>query len=390
MKEILLVRIGEIVLKGLNRTSFERKLVFNIKDAIKKVGIVKVFNSQGRIYIEPQEENLNFDYLIDEVIKIFGVVSVSKAYKIKTDFDEIKKASLKYIEELLHVKKYNTFKVETKRGDKSFPFDSPHISREIGAIVLEKFSELSVDVKKPELVLNIEVRESSYIYSEKIKAYGGLPVGTSGKGLLLLSGGIDSPVAGWMMAKRGLKISAIHFYSYPYTSERSKEKVIDLTKIISKYCLGIDLFIVPFTDVQLMINDNFPNDLSTVILRRFMIRIANTIAINKGINTLVTGECLGQVASQTIQSINATNSISKIPILRPLIGMDKQEVINIALKIDTYETSILPYEDCCTIFVAKHPKTKPKTDKINEYEEKVEYNKLLEKAIDNTELIKIR
>jgi thiamine biosynthesis protein ThiI len=390
LNKVILIRIGEIVLKGLNRASFERKLVYNIKDSVNNLGEASVYNLQGRIYIEPKDESYNFDLAIQEVIKIFGIVSVSIAYKMESDYEIIKKNSLVYIKKLLCEKQYKKYKVETKRGDKRFPYKSPQISSEIGGYILENFDELTVDVNKPDFIFYIEVRESTYIYSEKIKASGGLPVGTSGKGLLLLSGGIDSPVAAWMMAKRGLKISAMHFYSYPYTSERSKEKVIDLAKIISKYCMGIDLYIVPFTDIQLMINDNFPNDLSTVILRRFMIRVAEEFANKKGIDTLITGESLGQVASQTIQSINATNSVSNMPILRPLIGMDKQEVINIALDIGTYETSILPYEDCCTVFVAKHPKTKPNIKKIEEYEKKVDYKELMEKTINEIELIKIK
>jgi len=389
LKEVILVRIGEVVLKGLNRSSFERKLVYNIKEGIGTIGEVKVFNSQGRIYVEPVEDNYNFDYAIDKIIKIFGVVSVSIAFKVESDFDKIKELTKIYVEGLLRKTKYKTFKVETKRGDKRFPLDSPAISREIGAHILDNFKELTVDVKTPDFILNVEVRESSYVYSGKVNAFGGLPVGTSGTGLLLLSGGIDSPVAGWMMAKRGLKISAIHFYSYPYTSERSKEKVIDLTKIISKYCMGIDLFIVPFTQIQVMINENFPQDLSTVILRRFMMRIAERIAYDNNYNTIITGECLGQVASQTIQSIHATNSVVTMPILRPLIGMDKQEVVDMAIKIGSYETSILPYEDCCTVFVAKHPKTRPNINKILEYESKVDYNELVENAVRDVEILRV-
>lgn len=387
MKKVILVRYGEILLKGLNRPVFEKKLIDNIKRAIHPLGKVGVFKSQARIYVEPQTEDYDFDEALGLLTKVFGIVSVSPVWKIETNYEVIKEKSLIMIKDLLDRKAYKTFKVETKRGDKSFPMDSPEISRELGGYILENFPELSVDVKKPEFVFYVEVREFTYIYSEIIPAVCGMPIGSNGKAALLLSGGIDSPVAGWMIAKRGVELEAVHFYSYPYTSERAKEKVIELAKILSKFCNKINLHIVPFTDIQLEINEKCPLDQLTIIMRRAMMTIAERIAEKVGALALVTGESVGQVASQTIQSLYVTNSVVKMPVFRPLIGMDKNEVIDIARKIGTFETSILPYEDCCTVFVAKHPNTKPVLEKILLSEKKANLEELINKAIENTEVL---
>ncbi len=387
MKKVILVRYGEILLKGLNRPVFEKKLIDNIKRAIHRLGKVSVFKSQARIYVEPQVEDYDFDEALGLLTKVFGIVSVSPVWKIETNYEVIKEKSLIMIKDLLDRKAYKTFKVETKRGDKSFPMDSLEISRELGGYILENFPELSVDVKKPEFVFYVEVREFTYIYSEKIPAVCGMPIGTNGKAALLLSGGIDSPVAGWMIAKRGVELEAVHFYSYPYTSERAKEKVIELAKILSKFCNKINLHMVPFTDIQLEINEKCPLDQLTIIMRRAMMTITEKIAEKVGALALVTGESVGQVASQTIQSLYVTNSVVKMPVFRPLIGMDKNEVIDIARKIGTFETSILPYEDCCTVFVAKHPNTKPTLDKILLSEKKANLEELINKAIENTEVL---
>lgn len=388
-KRVILVRCGEIVLKGLNRSTFENKLMSNIKRALYGLGRIEVVKSQARIYVEPQIDDYDFDEAINRLQKVFGIVSVSKVWKIESDFEEIKKYSLKMAANLVERKGYKTFKVECKRGNKSFPMQSPEISREVGGFLLKNISGLTVDVNNPEFVIYIEVRESAYIYSEIIPANGGMPVGTNGKALLLLSGGIDSPVAGWMIAKRGVELEAVHFYSYPYTSERSKEKVIDLAKILSEYCMSINLHIVPFTDIQLEINEKCPEELLTIIMRRIMMKISERIALSTGSHALVTGESIGQVASQTMQSLVVTDAAANIPVFRPLIGMDKNEVINIARKIGTFETSILPYEDCCTVFVAKHPKTKPHLDKIIQAESKLNIDEMINKAVENTEVIKI-
>jgi len=390
MKRIILVRYGEIALKGLNRPVFESKLIKNIRKALFGLGKIEVVSSQSRIYVEPESEDYDIDDALSRLSKVFGIVSVSPVWKVNTDFEEIKEYALKLAQNLNEKKGYTTFKVETKRGNKSFHMDSPEINRELGAYILENVPGLTVDVNNPSFVLHVEVREWSYVYSEIIPAPAGMPMGTNGKAVLLLSGGIDSPVAGWMMAKRGVEIEAVHFYSYPYTSERAKEKVIELARLISLYCIDINLHIVPFTDIQLEINDKCPEDEITIIMRRVMMHISERIAHLTGALALITGESLGQVASQTIQSLACTNAAVTMPVFRPLIGMDKNEVIEIARKINTFETSILPYEDCCTVFVAKHPKTKPKLEQIKKSESNLEIHDMINKAVENREIIKIR
>ncbi len=390
MKKIILVRYGEIILKGLNRPVFEDKLIGNIKSAILKAGDAKVLKSQGRIYIEPQVEDYDFDYALQKITRIFGVVSVSPVLKIETDYEQIKATALKVAADLISQHGYKTFKLETKRGNKKFPMQSPEISADVGGYILENIPGLTVDVKNPDFIIYLEVRESSYVYSEIIKAHGGMPIGSNGKALLLLSGGIDSPVAGWMMGKRGVEIEAIHFYSYPYTSERAKQKVIDLAQILSQYCGKLRLHVVPFTEIQLAINDNCPEEQLTIIMRRIMMRIAEIVARKTNSMALITGESMGQVASQTMQSLYCTDSAVNMPVFRPLIGMDKVEVVDIARKIDTFETSILPYEDCCTVFVAKHPQTKPKLNKIMESEKAVDFEPLIDKAVEGTEVIVLK
>jgi len=390
MKRVILVRYGEIALKGLNRNVFESKLIKNIKTALYGLGKIEVISSQSRIYIEPESEDYDIDDALNRLSKVFGIVSVSPVWKINTDFGEIKEYALKLAQNLKEKKGYTTFKVETKRGNKRFPMDSPEINRELGAYILENVPGLAVDVNNPSFVLHVEVREWSYVYSEIIPAPAGMPMGTNGKAVLLLSGGIDSPVAGWMMAKRGVEIEAVHFYSYPYTSERAREKVIELARIMSLYCIDINLHIVPFTDIQLEINDKCPEDEITIIMRRVMMHISEKIAHLTGALALITGESLGQVASQTIHSLACTNAAVTMPVFRPLIGMDKNEVIEIARKINTFETSILPYEDCCTVFVAKHPKTKPRLDQIEKSESNLEIREMIDKAVENREIVKLR
>lgn len=390
MKKIILVRYGEIMLKGLNRHVFEDKLIGNIKNSIYKSGKVKVIKSQGRIYIEPEEENYDFDAVLQKISKIFGVVSVSPVWKIDTDYEKIKATALELANNLVRENGYKTFKLETKRGNKKFPMQSPEISADVGGYILENIPALTVDVKAPNFIIYLEVRENSYVYSETVKAHGGMPLGSNGRAMLLLSGGIDSPVAGWMMGKRGVEIEAVHFYSYPYTSERAKQKVIDLAGILSQYCGRIRLHVVPFTEIQLAINDNCPEEQLTIIMRRIMMRISEILARKNECMALITGESMGQVASQTMQALYCTDSAVNMPVFRPLIGMDKVEVIDIARKIDTFETSILPYEDCCTVFVAKHPQTKPKLEKIMKSEEAVDFEPLIEKAVEGTEVIVLK
>ena len=385
-----MVRYGEIILKGLNRPVFEDKLIGNIKNAIFKFGKARVIKSQGRIYIEPQEENYDFDSVLTKVAKVFGVVSVSPVWKVETDYEIIKDTSLKMASKLVEEKGYKTFKVETKRGNKRFPMQSPEISADVGGFILENIPKLSVDVKNPDFILYLEVRESTYIYSEMLKAQGGMPLGSNGKAMLLLSGGIDSPVAGWMMGKRGVEIEAVHFYSYPYTSERAKQKVIDLAQIMAQYCGKIRLHVVPFTEIQLKINDNCPEEQLTIIMRRLMMKIAEQIAVKVNAMALITGESMGQVASQTMHGLYCTDAAVNMPVFRPLIGMDKVEVVDIARRIETFDTSVLPYEDCCTVFVAKHPQTKPKLEKILTSESVVDFEPLINAAVENTEIIVIK
>lgn len=391
MKKIILVRYGEIILKGLNRPVFEEKLMNNIKKSLQGLGRVAVIRSQARIYIEPATDEFDFSTAIDRLKKVFGIVSISPALKIETDFDAIKKHILEMAGELVQRigTLQPTFKVESKRGNKAFPMESPEICAKLGEYVLDNIPGLNVDVHNPSFILYVEVRENTYIYSERISSYGGLPLGTNGKALLLLSGGIDSPVAGWMMAKRGVEIEAVHFYSYPYTSERAKDKVIELAKILAGYCYRINLHIVPFTQIQLEINEKCPQDQMTVIMRRVMMVISEKIAEKINAQALITGESMGQVASQTIQSLAVTNASVSMPVFRPLIGMDKNEVIEIARKIETFETSILPYEDCCTVFVAKHPKTRPKLAEIKKYEESLQLEELVSRAVEETEIISV-
>lgn len=389
MKKVILVRYGEIALKGLNKPVFEDKLIKNIRKALNGLGKISVIKSQSRIYIEPEADDYEFDEAIAKVVKVFGIVSVSPVWKVETDFEVIKKYTIEMVKDIVEKNNYKTFKVEAKRGNKKFPMESPEICMELGGVILDNVPGLTVDIRTPDFILYTEVRESTYIYSEKIEAFGGMPTGSNGKAVLLLSGGIDSPVAGFMMGKRGLEIEAVHFYSYPYTSERAKEKVIDLTKLLAEYVGKIRLHVVPFTDIQLHINDNCPEEQLTIIMRRAMMKISEAIAEKNGALALITGESLGQVASQTIQSLNVTNAVVKMPVFRPLIGMDKIEVIDIARKIGTYETSILPYEDCCTVFVAKHPNTKPKLGLIEKFEEKLQLEELINKAIENTEIITV-
>ncbi len=391
MKKILLVRYGEIILKGLNRPVFEEKLMNNIKRSLQGLGKTAVIRSQARIYIEPAEDGYDFTEAVERLKKVFGIVSISTALKIETDFEAIKKHTLETARVLAGRYGGNapTFKIESKRGNKAFPMESPEISARLGEHILDNVPGLSVDVHKPSFIIYVEVRESTYIYSERTPSHGGLPLGTNGKALLLLSGGIDSPVAGWMMAKRGVEIEAVHFYSYPYTSERARDKVIELARILARYCYRINLHIVPFTDIQLEINEKCPQDQMTVVMRRAMMAISERIALKTGAQALITGESMGQVASQTMQSLSVTNAAVSMPVFRPLIGMDKNEVIEIARKIETFETSILPYEDCCTVFVAKHPKTRPKLEEIKKHESALRLEELISKAVESTEVLHI-
>ena len=384
-----LIKYAEIAIKGKNRYMFEDALVRQIKIALNKCeGKYEISKASGRIYVEYLSD-YDFDETVGALTKVFGITGVCPVVHVEDKgFEQLASDVTSFIDEV-YPDKNKTFKVNSRRARKNYPLESMEINAKLGEVLLNAFPELSVDVHNPEIMLNVEIREKIYIYSEVIKGPGGMPIGTNGKAMLLLSGGIDSPVAGYMISKRGVRIDAVYFHAPPYTSERAKQKVVDLAKKIAKYTGPIYLHVVNFTDIQLYIYDKCPHDELTIIMRRYMMRIAEHIAKETECLSLITGESIGQVASQTMQSLVATNEVCTLPVLRPLIGFDKQEIIEISEKIDTYETSILPYEDCCTIFVAKHPVTKPNLNIIRRDEgnlsEKID--ELYKTAIETKELI---
>lgn len=388
MEKVILARIGEIALKGLNRSVFERRLAVNIRKMISDLGPAKVRWSQSRFYIEPEDNTFMFEEALERLTGVFGLVSVSPAVVVPSEEEAVFAEAVAQMEQEMENRTIHTFKVETKRGLKTFPLNSPAISAEAGGRILDAFPELTVDVKNPDVIIYIEVREQSYVYSQILPAPGGMPTGCNGKACLLLSGGIDSPVAGYMIGKRGVSICAVHFYSYPYTSERAKEKVLELASLVSRFTGPMKVMVVPFTDIQLEIHQKCRDELGTVLLRRSMMRIADRLARKNGCSALVTGESVGQVASQTMQAIYCTDAAAKMPVYRPLIGMDKMEVVAIAQKIGTFETSILPYEDCCTVFTPKHPKTRPMLSEIEEEEKRVDLAPMEDKAINEIEVIR--
>ena len=385
MKEILLVKYGEIILKGGNRSRFEKTLIENMSNALKNIAKTRITVAQATVYVEVLDEE-KIDLVAERLAKVFGIVSIVKASVCEKTIEAIENTAKDYLKgDLVSGKR---FKVEAKRSDKTFPLNSIEIAMEIGGFLDDTFEGLIVDVHNPEVTVKVEVRDAAaYVYcrENRIKGQGGMPQGTGGKATLLLSGGIDSPVAGHMMAKRGTKIDAVNFFSYPYTSERAKEKVIELASILAQYTSSVKLHIVPFTEIQLAIRDNCPEQHMTLLMRRFMMKIAEIIAEKNGSQALITGESAGQVASQTLAALNVTNAVVKMPVLRPLIGMDKTEIIERAEKIGTFETSILPYEDCCTVFTPKNPTTQPILSKIEKSESHLDFDGLVKKAVDETE-----
>ena len=375
MKQLIMCYLGEMALKGLNKSTFEAQLMKTIRNRIKNLGQFKIYKAQSTFYIEPEDEYSDVDAAFEKIKKIFGIAAVSKAVVTEKDFDKIAEIAPIYLEDAL--KNARTFKVTAKRSDKSFPMGSLEISREVGAAILRKFHHLKVDVHNPQVTVMVEIRDfGAYIHEAKQPGAGGMPVSTSGKGALMLSGGIDSPVAAYMMAKRGMSIMSVHFASPPYTSDRARHKVITLAEKLTDYTGDMNLFIVPFTEVQEYIRDNGVPELFTILMRRSMMRITERISRKFGASAIITGESLGQVASQTMAAITATNASVDMPIFRPVIGMDKTEITEIARKIDTFETSILPYEDCCTIFTPPHPKTKPSLEEVIAAEEAMGLEKL--------------
>ncbi|MFO7635742.1 MAG: tRNA uracil 4-sulfurtransferase ThiI [Clostridia bacterium] len=389
MEHLLLVKTGEIFLKGLNRPVFEKKLMDNIKNALNDMGTFNIRKEQGRIYIEILDSIHDEKAVAKRVTNVFGIVAVVFALRINADLEEIMRTALDISKKAVERHGYRTFKVETNRPNKAFSPDSMEVSRKTGEYVLDNNPALKVDVHQPELTIRVEIRDKAYLYYEIIRGRGGMPVGSSGKGLLLLSGGIDSPVAGYMMAKRGMSVDAVHFHSHPYTTEKSREKVITLAKKMKPYTGSMRLCIVNFTKAQLEIYEKCPHGQLTVIMRRLMMKIAREIARSSGTLALITGEALGQVASQTLESIVVTDQAVEMPIFRPLLGMDKIEVIRIAEDIGTYDTSILPYEDCCTVFVARHPETRPRLDKILKSEENIDMDRMVEECLSDLEFLEI-
>ena len=381
MQDLLLVRYGEIFLKGLNRPYFIRALVRKIRYAVRGMG-AEVNVRDGRIFVRGFSD---LDACIDRVTKVFGVHSVSPAVEMpKEDFDAVCEQAIEMVKDLK-----GTFKVNARRSDKRYPLNSPAINEEAGHRILNANPNLRVDVHNPDYLVNIEIRDMAYLYVKEIPAYGGMPVGTNGNATLLLSGGIDSPVAGWMIAKRGVQINAVHYHSYPYTSDRAREKVLDLARKLSFSCCGIKVHVVPFTEIQMQIHEKCSEEYTTLIMRRYMMRIAERIARDTESEALITGESIGQVASQTMTALGTTDAVVGMPVFRPLIGFDKSEIITIARKIGTLEISEQPFEDCCTVFTPRHPATHPKMEKILEGERRLDEEALIQRALEGTEIIRV-
>lgn len=385
-RHLFIVRFGETALKGKNKSYFEKKLVDRVKKILRKFSGVDVYREEGLVFVSANSENSQ-EELVGEISKVFGISSISPAVETNPNMEDIYETAVNFMMNLIEKESVRTFKIEAKRADKNFPVKSPEIARLVGGEVLKGCKVLKVDVRNPQVCLHVDVRrDKAYIYRKKIQGYGGLPLGTNGKGMLLLSGGIDSPVAGWMMAKRGMSIEAIHFHSYPYTSRRAQEKVEELARQISIYCGDFKLHIVNLLPVQEEIIKTCPEEETTILVRRFMMKIAEKVGEQTGAKTLITGESLGQVASQTTESIVCTDQSVAMPVLRPLIAMDKVDIMDVAKKIGTYETSILPYEDCCTVFLPKHPVTRPKLESILHSEEKLNVDKLVAEAMKNVQI----
>ena len=389
MKEILLCKYGEIVLKGANRRWFEDTLCRTLRFRAKHYGNFEITRSQSTLVIEPLDDMADIDGMFETASKVFGIVGISRCAVCEKNMESIAETVREYVPQFLVGKK--TFKVEAKRSDKRFPLGSIEISREIGGVVLESMPKLRVDVHNPEIVVHVEIREfAAYIHAGQFKGAGGMPVGSNGKGLLLLSGGIDSPVAGYMIAKRGVQLEAVHFDSFPYTSERAKEKVLELAREVSQYAGSFNVHVVSLTHIQEELVKSCEEDYFTLLLRRYMMAIADRLAHKLGCGGLITGESLGQVASQTIQAIGVTDPVATLPVFRPCIGMDKEEIVQIARKIGTFETSIQPYEDCCTVFTPKHPRTRPELAKVLEQERKLDFEALVQEALDGAYVEHIR
>jgi len=388
MNDIILLKQGEVILKGQNRRIFEDKLRANIRRRLRNCGEFKVYTAQSTIYVEPMGDDCDMEKAFEAMLKVFGIVSVSRAAACEKDKDAIFETARAYLAD--DMKNAGSFKVETKRADKAFPMTSIQLSQYVGGLMADEFPDTAVDVHNPELVVGLEIRDyAAYVHATPTPGAGGLPVGSNGRAVTLLSGGIDSPVASYMIAKRGVQVIPVHFFSFPYTSEQAKEKVIELARLLTGFCGRLTVEVVPFTRIQEEIRKNCPEEYFTLIMRRFMMRISEKVAMSNGCAALVTGENLGQVASQTMEAMRVTEECVSLPVMRPLIGMDKEEIVKLARKIGTFETSILPYEDCCTVFTPRHPKTRPTVEEVLEAEAALNAEELIEEAFKNIERIRL-
>ena len=388
LNDIILLKLGEIVLKGLNRKAFERKLLNNISYRLKPIGNFKISCLQSTVYVEPQDDSCDMEEAFEACSKIFGIISMTRASAYEKDKDAIAQLAIRCLKEEMESAK--SFKVESKRSDKSFPMTSIQLSQYVGGELQEAYPDISVDVHNPELTVYVEVRDlAAYVHADPVPGAGGMPVGSNGVAVTLLSGGIDSPVSTYMIARRGVRLIPVHFFSFPYTSEQAKEKVVELAELLTAYCGRMTIEVVPFTHIQEEIRDKCPEEYFTLIMRRFMMRLAEKIAVYYGASAIVTGENLGQVASQTMEAMAVTRAVTGMPIIQPLIGFDKEEIVRLARKIGTFGTSILPYEDCCTVFTPRHPRTKPKLKDVEAVEAALDVQALVEEAFNGIEQIPV-
>ncbi|MGO5022353.1 tRNA uracil 4-sulfurtransferase ThiI [Lawsonibacter sp. LCP25S3_G6] len=388
MNEMILLKLGELVLKGLNRRSFEDKLQANIYRRLNNLGQFRVYTRQSTTYVEPMNDQCDMDGAWEALTKVFGVVGLSRARACEKDKDAILAAAREYLDDKLSTAK--TFKVETKRADKTFPMTSIQLSQYVGGELDELYPNLQVDVHHPELTVHVEIRDyAAFVHADPEPGAGGLPVGINGRAVSLLSGGIDSPVSSWMIAKRGVALEMVHFFSYPYTSPEAKEKVLELARLLTPWCGRLTVHVVPFTAIQEELRRSCPPELFTLIMRRFMMRISERVAQRCGAKALVTGECLGQVASQTMEAMTVTGAVVKLPILRPVVGMDKEDIVQISRKIGTFDTSILPYEDCCTVFTPRHPRLRPTLEEIEAAEQALDIESMVSAAVEGIERVQV-
>ena len=388
MNEIILLKLGELVLKGLNRRSFEDKLIGNARRRLKDLGKFRVYTKQSTMYVEPAEDGCDMDRAWEAMTKLFGVVGLSRARACEKSAEAMLETARRYLDSQL--RQARTFKVESKRADKTFPMTSMQLSQYVGGELHDAYPHLQVDVHHPELTVHLEVRDyAAYVHADPAPGAGGLPVGIGGRAVSLLSGGIDSPVACWMIAKRGIALELVHFFSYPYTSLEAKEKVLNLARLLTPWCGHMVVHVVPFTAIQEELRRKCPEELFTVLMRRFMMRIAQQVAQRCGAGAIVTGESLGQVASQTMEAMQCTGAVTDLPVFRPVVGMDKEEIVRISRRINTFETSILPYEDCCTVFTPRHPRLKPTRAECERAEEKLDVEALVARAVEGIERIRI-